>query len=469
MNRSELTPDTTYRLRLSRPLAESEVRTVTRLYLPVIHQEAYSLYLFFYHSIPAEYGVSEFCTHRTLMQMLGTDLMRFINARRRLEGVGLLSSYRWDGGLYYEYLLHPPLTPAEFFQSDVLTLSLFNHLGKEGYRALREKYLSPVRSAAGPGENREEVTASFTEVSRELLLLSSPPSSTSESVRFIRQMEAGGALPPFPSTAHQKEIPSYIDFDYLAGFYPAEERKALFSEENKAFFLRKAIDLGLDSVQLGMILRDSYLGGGRGWDYRRFEDLLKRLKRGGEPEEKRETARAEYVAPRTVEEHLRTLKSITPIQLLRNYQDGGEIAQPDLKLIDYLLNELGLPQEVVNVLIDFILLTNDNKLPRAYTEKIAGSWKRKGFKTAEEAFAFARQEYWRSMEKQSGNRAESQKKESGNIKSEKGNRKREVPRYIWLQAEEDAKREKEREERERNSSVNLEEIKKLIEELGEKG
>lgn len=53
----------------------------------------------------------------------------------------------------------------------------------------------------------------------------------------------------------------------------------------------------------------------------------------------------------------------------------------------------------------------------------------------------------------------------GTSKRQKGPSKK-VPHYIWLQAEEDKKREREREERERNTPVNLEEVRLLIESLG---
>lgn len=468
MEPKELTPNSTYRLKLVRPLAESELKTVTHLYLPIIQQEAYSLYLFFYHSVLPDYGMSEIFTHRYLLQMMGSDLLRIRTARRRLEGVGLLRSFRTGGITGYEYHLHPPLTPSEFFLSDVLTLSLLNRVGKEGYRRIREKYLFPTPSLPLSEGKEEEMTASFIDVAPELLLLNTPPSAHSESVHFIREIEEVRQLPPFPSSAKEK-IPSMtIDFEYLAGFYPKEERPFLFSEENRAYFFRYALLYDLNAFDLGLILKDSYLGEGKGWDFARFETLIQKLKRGKEAaEEKRAPVEVEIQEPRTEEEHLQTLKSVTPIQLLRNYQDGGEIPQPDQKLVEYLVGDLGLSEEVVNVLIDFVLLTNDNKLPRAYTEKIAGSWKRKGFKTAEEAFAYAREEYWKYAEKEKGNKtARAQEKEAGD---RKGRKRREVPQYIWLQAQEDAKQERAREERERKQGVDLDEVKEMIEKLGKRG
>lgn len=47
---------------------------------------------------------------------------------------------------------------------------------------------------------------------------------------------------------------------------------------------------------------------------------------------------------------------------------------------------------VVNVLLDYVLRKNNNRLSRAYIETIAGQWKRAGLKNASEAMDFAEKE-----------------------------------------------------------------------------
>lgn len=48
-----------------------------------------------------------------------------------------------------------------------------------------------------------------------------------------------------------------------------------------------------------------------------------------------------------------------------------------------------LQPAVVNVLIDYVLKTNNNKLTKAFVETIAGQWKRSGIETASEAMDLA--------------------------------------------------------------------------------
>ncbi|CAM3392708.1 DnaD domain protein [Hydrogenibacillus schlegelii] len=131
------------------------------------------------------------------------------------------------------------------------------------------------------------------------------------------------------------------------------------------------------------------------------------------------------------ERHLRYLKSVSPYDLLRNYQGGGELSPADERLVRTILEEIGLPAEVTNVLIDYVLLVKDHKFPRAFTEKIAASWKRKGFQTAEEALAYARAEYRRQMKAS----ARPTKGAPPRRTPAEGDRRRRLPAYIVAQLE----------------------------------
>ena len=82
-------------------------------------------------------------------------------------------------------------------------------------------------------------------------------------------------------------------------------------------------------------------------------------------------------------------ESISPYDFLKSKYKGVNPTPRDLNLIEYLRLDLDLKPAVINVLIDFVLRTNNNKLTRAYVETIAGQWKRSGVETAEEAMNLA--------------------------------------------------------------------------------
>ena len=57
-----------------------------------------------------------------------------------------------------------------------------------------------------------------------------------------------------------------------------------------------------------------------------------------------------------------------------------------------LIIDLEMPPAVVNVLLDYVLRKNNNRLSTSYIETIAGQWKRAGLKNASEAMEFAEKE-----------------------------------------------------------------------------
>lgn len=70
-----------------------------------------------------------------------------------------------------------------------------------------------------------------------------------------------------------------------------------------------------------------------------------------------------------------------------------------MKILESLLIDLKLNPAVVNVLIDYTLKTNNNKLVKGYIETIAGQWKRSGIETASEAMQIAEKEHKKKYKK----------------------------------------------------------------------
>ena len=80
-----------------------------------------------------------------------------------------------------------------------------------------------------------------------------------------------------------------------------------------------------------------------------------------------------------------TFENTNPYQFIKSKYKDGKVITRDLNLIESLLIDLKLTPGVVNVLLDYVLRTNNQKLNKAYIETIASSWKRLGIETVEEA------------------------------------------------------------------------------------
>jgi len=74
-----------------------------------------------------------------------------------------------------------------------------------------------------------------------------------------------------------------------------------------------------------------------------------------------------------------------PVLFLKEKQGGIEPVDADKRLLTRLVSELRLNPDVVNVLIEHILAKNNQRLNKAYVEKVAVTWSRLKITTVEEA------------------------------------------------------------------------------------
>ena len=85
------------------------------------------------------------------------------------------------------------------------------------------------------------------------------------------------------------------------------------------------------------------------------------------------------------------MESVTPVEYLTILQGGIQPATADLNVIDNLSKKFKLPNPVINVIIEYSLMKNNNILSKNYTEKIAASLVRSGITTALDAMNYLRQ------------------------------------------------------------------------------
>ena len=72
---------------------------------------------------------------------------------------------------------------------------------------------------------------------------------------------------------------------------------------------------------------------------------------------------------------------------------GTKPSKTDLNVLEHLAVDLDLAPGVINVLLDFVLKTTNNKLNMNYVDAIASQWKRSKIMTVEDAIQIAKTEY----------------------------------------------------------------------------
>ena len=86
-------------------------------------------------------------------------------------------------------------------------------------------------------------------------------------------------------------------------------------------------------------------------------------------------------------------ETTSPYDFINSKYKTGTPTSSDLAIVSYLLVDLNMRPGVVNVLIDYVLKINNNKLVKAFVETIAAQWSKSGIETVEDAMSIAEKEY----------------------------------------------------------------------------
>lgn len=438
--------DTGWCCRSQRPIHSADLLGLVHLYQPIVGTTAIAVYMTLIYQLPLHRaGVSDMHRHSTLLKLCSLSFDQMLEARYLLEGVGLLNTYEKKDpikGTYYEYELIPPLTPAKFFQSDVLSMTLFHLLGKERYMVIRQFFLdSAIVEPPTTGTQITNVTKTFQDVFGSL-----SPMELAKAAAL--EKEAGLTVGNVDESMHEGQLPRWNDEDDFAMVrmrLNSMVDEDVWTEELMSQLREIRFLYQLDDWDLLKALQNPYVTRHGRIDVDRLRSYVKseyRLRFGGPPIISRRTSASraqETSQPVTPakspakemlteeEKHFQQLAQISPLELLSHYQGGARIPDSDVELVESLIRHYGLPHEVINVLLEYVLLKYDYKLPRNLVEKIAGHWKRLGIQTVQEALEQARKENWELKRKRTEKKSANKPYKSNPARDEK------LPRAVQKQ------------------------------------
>ncbi len=401
-----LLPVDRYQVKTNGSPTDDEMLTVTRLYLPLIGSEAFSLYMVLKADVDSFRCWGDEGAHVSLMSMTGQDMKQLFEARKTLEGIGLLQTYlRTEKDVrHYVYELQPPLSPNQFFTDGMLNVYLYNKLGKTTFHKIKRDMV--VESLAEEGF--EQVTHSFNEVFTSL-----NPSELLQKAGSEMEgaFELQGANKEYKSKADGGVSfgPADFDFDFLlAGISDQFLPQKAFTTTVKDAIIKVAYIYNIPEMDMQQVVLNSI---DLNTDQISIEQLRKEASSwyqtrhgGGLPDLVRRKQPAKYRtgtdAPATEEEKkIRYWEESSPYQVIKDIS-GGEPSAADLKLVEDIMFKQKLLPGVMNVLLEFVMLKHDMKLTKSYIEKVASHWARKNIKTVKEAMAYARAEHQRTQTEQ---------------------------------------------------------------------
>jgi len=362
-------------------LNDQDRKLLTMLYQPIIGQTAISLYFTLWAYLDRNEIISLEWTHHHLMTSMRIKLSEIVEAREKLEGIGLLKSYVKKGNInHFAYELYSPLSAHEFINNPVLDTSLYNNVGISEYEKIISYFEIPKMNL----REYTDITCSFNEVFESTNL-----NSYDHVIQDIKKRNT-----------NKLSITSKIDLDTIFSSIPEEMfNQRSITKDTKELLYKISFIYDFDDEKMVELIRNSLTdkrtidknllkkNSKKVYQFENFGKLPSLLYRN-QPEYLRKPVGDTSKKAKIIYQ----FETTTPYDFLSSKYDGIRLSKSDIGTLEYLLVDMNLKPGVVNVLIDYVLKINNNKLTRSFIEAIASQWARSKVETVEAAMNLAEKE-----------------------------------------------------------------------------
>lgn len=379
MEKISILPADTYVVINKTILTERDRRLITMLYQPIIGSISTSLFFTLWGTLDKNEILSLELTHHHLMSDMQLSLENVVEAREKLEAIGLLKSYYKKGNINkYIYELYSPLSSYEFFNNPILSVSLESNIGKEEYNKLINYFKIPEINK----NDYHDISCSFMDI------FNTVEGFTCEqkNVKKVNHLDL--------------DISVKVDIDNIISLIPDEMINKKISKEVREILYKLIFIYDLDENSMSEIIRNS-INEKHNLDiellkdncrkYYSFEHIgkLPNLIYKSQPE----VLRKEVTGTSKRDKIIYKFETLSPYDFLYEKSGNTRPILNDLKIVEVLLIEQNLNPGVINVLIDYVLKINNNKLTKAFVFAISSQWVKSNIKTVEQAMDFAEKEY----------------------------------------------------------------------------
>lgn len=362
-------------------LNEYDRKLLIMLYQPIIGYKATSLYFSLWMYLDKREIISNEFTHHQLMTTMQLKLSEIIEAREKLEAIGLLKTYIRKSNINnFIYEIYSPVTAYEFLNNPVLVTALYNNIGKTEYEKIIEYYKIPRLSL----KEYEEITCSFNEIFK------------STNINGFERLENINKY-----SSNKIKIESKIDLDNVISLIPEELFNVRsLTNETKDLINKISFIYNYDDVRMSELIRESLT------DKKTIDKQALKIN-SRKYYQFENSGKLPSLVYRTQPEYLRKpigdtsnrakiiyqFETTTPYDFLQSKYKSGKPSKSDIAILEYLLLDMNLNAGVVNVLIDYVLKINNNKLTKNFVDAIASQWAKSKIETVEEAMKIAEKEY----------------------------------------------------------------------------
>ncbi len=363
-------------------LNDSDRNLLMLLYQPIIGSQAISLYYTLWSYLDRLELLSNEWTHHHILRDMMISSSEFIDAKIKLEAIGLIKTYLKKGNINnFVYEIYSPISAFEFINNPILNMALFNAVGKLEYERIVGFFKIPKINL----REYEDTTSKFSDV----FAFSSVPLNDNLIYDIKR------------SNYRKLEILSKIDINTILEFISDEMlNKKSLTKDMKDFLYKISYIYNYDNDDMVELIRNSIsdrhtidkkLLQENASKYYRYDNMgkLPSIIYKNQPE----YLRKEKLDTSNRSRMIHLFETTSPYDFIKSKYKTGNPTSSDLSIVSYLLIDLDLKPGVVNVLVDYVLRINNNKLIKSFVEVIASQWKKSGIETVEDAMNIAEEEY----------------------------------------------------------------------------
>lgn len=399
-----LSPKDGFKVRQNGLLSDMDQKILTFLYQPLIGATAYSLYMTLWTEVEDDKYWSDGILHSELLALLNIGIPELYQARIKLEAIGLLKTYvssEQEKNFVYELLSPQPV--HVFFKDDLLSLLLFEKVGEQKFRKLRQRFTS---NSVNPKEF-EEITKSFLDVyhfdsqlfNQEKNLLTEPVELVGATESTVPQLDSkqfdfkffydGLSTQYINRSSITKEIEKTIIV--LNTMYGVDELKM-----QKAVLEASDIDTGkVDDRKLKQLIYDQYHQTNQQAVH--VKDVMEEVITTSKT--KRQFRKNELKHQGFTNEDIAVIEvseTMTPYDFMTSIkeQKGGFVAKTEEWTLENLLKRANLPSSVVNILIHYVLVVRGNPtFTQNLADSIANDWSQDNVTSPERAIQKVKELY----------------------------------------------------------------------------
>lgn len=309
--------------------------SLSLLYYPLIGKDAYILY----GILKSFDGMSIDQDKLIVMTHISEGL--FEKARTVLEEFGLLKTYFDENQRIWLYAIYAPLQPMDFLAHETYGRLYINETSSLHFDFMKLHFSA-----------NKDIPSSFMNVSKELDINRLANWSEQKEFSFNK-------VKPVDTYLNDLNFDFGTLFENMDRIFPQRLR----TKENLTLIARLANTHGLSATQMRRFVNRSIVN--NKLDTQRLKNQVM------------------YAKP--VNTKTKDTYEMAPVQFMASKQKGTPVSISEQKIIQSLCEKYPFTNEVVNVLIEYVLNRYNQTFNKFHVEDVANSWVRKGIDTKEKA------------------------------------------------------------------------------------